>query len=62
MSSSVTLVRSSDCRDPKDNPFLALAIDGKADLLISGDKDLQVLHPYQGIPIISPSEYKFQIQ
>ena len=28
------------CRDPKDNFLLALAKDGKADYLLSGDKDL----------------------
>ena len=28
------------CRDPKDNFLLALAKDGKADYLITGDKDL----------------------
>jgi putative PIN family toxin of toxin-antitoxin system len=29
------------CRDPKDHPFLATAIDGGADALISGDSDLR---------------------
>ena len=28
------------CRDPKDNFLLSLAKDGKADYLITGDKDL----------------------
>ena len=28
------------CRDPYDLPFLHLAIVGKADVLVSGDKDL----------------------
>jgi hypothetical protein len=28
------------CRDPKDNFLLALAIDGTADYLLTGDKDL----------------------
>ena len=28
------------CRDPKDNFLLALAKDGKADYLLTGDKDL----------------------
>jgi uncharacterized protein len=30
----------TDCRDPKDNFLLALAKDGKADYLLTGDKDL----------------------
>ncbi len=29
------------CRDPKDHPVLATAIDGHADAIVSGDKDLQ---------------------
>lgn len=33
----------SDCRDVKDNHILALAWDGKADLVVTGDKDLLVL-------------------
>jgi putative PIN family toxin of toxin-antitoxin system len=43
------------CRDPQDDKFLALAVDGKADWIVSGDKDLLELSPYQGIPIISPA-------
>jgi putative PIN family toxin of toxin-antitoxin system len=31
---------TSICRDPKDNFLLALAKDGKADYLLTGDKDL----------------------
>ena len=31
------------CRDPFDAPFLQLAVAGKADLLVSGDKDLLAL-------------------
>jgi putative PIN family toxin of toxin-antitoxin system len=43
------------CRDPQDDKFLALAVDGKADWIVSGDKDLLELSPYQGILIISPA-------
>lgn len=42
----------SDCRDPKDNKFLELAVDGHASHLISGDKDLLALHPFRGITIL----------
>lgn len=45
------------CRDPKDNIYLELALSGKAELIITGDKDLLVLNPFQGIPIISSSEF-----
>jgi putative PIN family toxin of toxin-antitoxin system len=29
------------CRDPKDHPVLAAAIDGRADAIVSGDADLR---------------------
>lgn len=32
------------CRDPLDVPFLELAIAGRADVLVSGDRDLLALH------------------
>ena len=44
----------TDCRDPKDNRFLELAVYGKADCLISGDADLLDLHPFRGIKIMTP--------
>jgi len=45
------------CRDRKDNIYLELALSGKADLIISGDSDLLVLNPFEGIPIIKPVEF-----
>ena len=45
------------CRDPKDDKFLELAVNGSANLILSGDRDLQVLHPFRNIPIISPREF-----
>jgi putative PIN family toxin of toxin-antitoxin system len=45
------------CRDPKDNKYLELAISGKADLIITGDADLLVLHPYLGISIVTPKYF-----
>ncbi len=47
----------SVCRDPKDNKFLSLAIDGNASIIITGDKDLLVLNPFKNITIISASEF-----
>lgn len=46
-----------ECRDPKDDKFLELAINGNANIIVSGDKDLQVLHPFRNIPILSPREF-----
>ena len=45
------------CRDPKDNKFLDAAINGQAEVIITGDKDLLILHPYQSIQIITPAQY-----
>jgi putative PIN family toxin of toxin-antitoxin system len=45
------------CRDPKDNPFLALVVACSADVLISSDADLLVLHPWRGVPVITPQDY-----
>ena len=45
------------CRDPKDDKFLELAANGEADYLITGDKDLLELAPFEGIPVITPKEF-----
>ncbi len=47
----------SVCRDPKDDPYLELALSGKADCIITGNRDLLVLHPFENILIISPKEF-----
>jgi putative PIN family toxin of toxin-antitoxin system len=40
--------------DPKDNPILAAAIAGKADLIVSGDKrHMLALGEVEGIPIVT---------
>jgi putative PIN family toxin of toxin-antitoxin system len=54
----VAIVRSiTICRDPKDDKFLELAVNGDASLIITGDADMLALHPFQGIPIITPTQY-----
>lgn len=45
------------CRDPRDNKFLALAAHCSADVLVSSDDDLLALHPWQGIPILTPAQF-----
>jgi putative PIN family toxin of toxin-antitoxin system len=40
-------------RDPKDNKFLELAVAAGAACIITGDKDLLVLNPFENIPIIT---------
>jgi putative PIN family toxin of toxin-antitoxin system len=45
------------CRDPKDNMFLALALVSEADIVVSSDDDLPVLHPWRAIAIMTPAEF-----
>jgi putative PIN family toxin of toxin-antitoxin system len=45
------------CRDQKDNKFLEVAVSGRADVIVTGDEDLRVLDPFEGIPIIQSSEF-----
>lgn len=48
----------TECRDPKDNKFLELAVSGNAlCIVVSGDKDLLVLHPFRGISILTPQSF-----
>ena len=41
------------CRDPKDDKFIDIAINGGASHIITGDNDLLVLHPIQNIAVIN---------
>lgn len=50
--SSVTI-----CRDAKDNFLLSLSKDGKADFLITGDKDLLELQTFENTKIITISNF-----
>lgn len=47
----------SACRDPKDDIFLELAVNGQATSIISGDGDLLSLNPFRGISVISPARF-----
>lgn len=44
------------CRDSKDNKFLECAKLAKADVIVSGDKDLLVLKEFNGIKILKTSQ------
>lgn len=47
-----------DCKDPKDNKFLAVALSANARFLVTGDKkDLLSMNPYRGIEIITAKEF-----
>lgn len=51
----IQLVRA--CRDPKDDKFLEVALNGRADLIVTGDSHLLGMHPWRGVKILAPARY-----
>lgn len=49
--------RISACRDPKDDKFLDVALNGEAQLILTGDEDLLVLHPFHDVEILKPADF-----
>jgi putative PIN family toxin of toxin-antitoxin system len=47
----------SECRDPKDNQYLELAVSGQAECIVTGDADLLVLNPFREIAILKVQEF-----
>lgn len=45
------------CRDPDDNKLLEMAVVGRADCLVTGDRGLLILDSFQGIPILTPDRF-----
>ena len=45
------------CRDPDDDKLLETAMMGAADCLVTGDRDLLDMSPFQDIPILSPADF-----
>ena len=55
---SVPIIRTvRECRDPKDDKFLEVALNGRADLIITGDADRLALNPWRNLEIQSPVGY-----
>jgi uncharacterized protein len=46
-----------ECRDPKDDKVLEVALNGEAQYIISGDRDLLVLHPFRNVLVITADEF-----
>jgi len=44
-------------RDPDDDVFVAYALAGNADFIVSGDNDLLALKRVNGVRIVSPAEF-----
>jgi uncharacterized protein len=51
-----------ECRDPKDDKILELALNGQAQYIVSGDKDLLVLNPFRAVKIVMAEEFLKLIQ
>ena len=51
----------SACRDEKDQPFLDLAQSGKAEFLVSGDRDLLALAGKTDFLIENPEAYRCRV-
>jgi putative PIN family toxin of toxin-antitoxin system len=50
------------CRDPADDKFLEVAVNGRAELIVTGDADLLALHPFEGIAIFTAAEYLARVR
>lgn len=46
------------CRDADDQPFILLATAGKADILVTGDRDLLALQGQTPFEIETPAQYR----
>jgi len=45
------------CRDPKDDKILELAVNGRANYIVTGDDDLLVMNPFRRVAIVSPADF-----
>ncbi len=48
-------VSGLECRDPDDIKFMSVAVEGRADYLVTGDNDLLEIEAIDGIPVVPPS-------
>lgn len=53
----VTTLVQAIKEDPTDNMFLACAVDGRADVIVSGDRHLLMVKRFRGIPIETTSQF-----
>jgi uncharacterized protein len=50
-------LESPVCRDPDDDVVLATALAGECAAIVSGDQDLLILDPFQGIRVLAPAAF-----
>jgi putative PIN family toxin of toxin-antitoxin system len=49
------------CRDEEDDFLLEIAVNGHDDILITGDADHLILHPFRGVEIMSHADFDRRI-
>jgi putative PIN family toxin of toxin-antitoxin system len=52
---TIQIVR--ECRDPKDDMFLEVVLNGRADVIVTGDADLLGTNPWRGIAVEAPADH-----
>jgi len=52
-----TTLPTQVCEDPDDDKFIACALSGKIEFIVSGDKHLLKLSGYEGIKILTPRSF-----
>jgi putative PIN family toxin of toxin-antitoxin system len=52
---TIQIVR--ECRDAKDDKFLEVALNGRADVIVTGDADLLGMGPWRGVEVLSSKRY-----
>ena len=53
----IPIVLAAVCRDPDDNMVLECALEGHAQYIVSGDKDLLELKEFRGIRLVRAAEF-----
>lgn len=53
----VSIAVQGSCRDSNDDFILALALASQADVIVSSDHDLLVLHPWRDIAVVTPAQF-----
>jgi len=53
---------SGACRDPKDDKFLACAVEGQAHYLVSSDRDLLDMRRYREVAIVNPGQFLLALE
>lgn len=53
---------SGACRDAKDDKFLACAVEGEAQYLVSSDRDLLDMRRFRGVAIVNPGQFLLAVE